>query len=249
MDTHHKISIETLQKMKLEKLISKLLVPNNHPNHQIVSDQWIQIGTTHKQQLINFIFNHPINSIDYNNNDPYDFIPIPSHFQSLIHQSSHPHTISNSLPPNEIHKQLTIKNITQFCNTPSGENYKKKRVKLNAFEFKIHLYPNGLAQVNNGYVQFFIELTKMPSHIQTIIIFVNLCCIETNTRHKITKMFNECGDSEGWIWSLNNSECHQYNRLQFVTDIRVLQIRDKNNKIFDLLNPNDTFSINSLTEY
>eukprot|EP01084_Bolivina_argentea_P102176 183096_1 len=115
----HNRSLRTLQKLKLENLVSQILVTNDKLTNKRLFNEWIKIGQTNKSKLVEFIFNHPINFLHYN--DDYDYIPIPQYILALLQPPIQP--FIKSL---KVHKVFTVKHINKFCTTISGNAYKKK---------------------------------------------------------------------------------------------------------------------------
>merc|ERR1712228_273429 len=211
-------------------------------NNERLSKQWMSIGNNNKNKLIDFIFNHQTNLIEYN--EHYDDIQIPQHLISLLRPSK---KLKNGQPSFKKHKVFIVDNVNNFIHIPSGGHFKKKRIKISDFSFKLHLFPNGLSQTNAGFVQYFIEFIAKPKNVKQIIVFLNLFCIETATKYKETVTFKATGDSKGWIWSLASSECTKFKSLQFGYDIEILQIHYCDTQ--KIKNTTQQFEINQFTEY
>eukprot|EP01083_Nonionella_stella_P178363 629822_1 len=209
----HKRSIQTLQRISIDTFLNEILVPNatSTHHHELVFDQWKQIIAINKQKVIDFVFYHETNFVHHN--EPYDYIPIPLHLLSLVESS-----------PHKVHKTLLIKNVNQFIQKPPGKQCRRKRITIGLFEFVLHLYPNGLTQINNGFVAYFVELTKIPLNVQHIVLYVHLFCAQTDTIHKESVIFHQKGDSEGWIWPLWTKHCQEHEFLQFGAELQVLEL-------------------------
>ncbi len=77
----------------------------------------------------------------------------------------------------------------------------------------------GTTEINNGFVQFIAELTKLSNNIKCIIVYISLNC-------KQIKLFKEIGDGEAMDLVITNNIIYYILKLilkQFKLNVRTMK--------------------------
>eukprot|EP01083_Nonionella_stella_P316722 1149932_1 len=105
---------------------------------------------------------------------------------------------------------------------------RKEKIKLDGFTFKICLNQKAKPNTSNQYMQYLIKLTHMPSDIQSVVIYFELCEKETNTEYRCTKTVDKSDIPSVMSWYhtlLSVKKCKKHKQLEFVHKIQILQTR------------------------
>eukprot|EP01084_Bolivina_argentea_P047352 87239_1 len=127
--------------------------------------------------------------------------------------------------------QLYGNELDRFLTTKNGDKYQTKSIHLlDNISLDLSIYPNGCTNKHESYVQCLLIIPQLLSilsgPIHNITIHFQLFCYQTSTKFEDIKIFTPKSNGIGWpSKSLKLSKCKQYNQLDFICNLEILQIR------------------------
>merc|ERR1712130_243297 len=93
-------------------------------------------------------------------------------------------------------------------------------------------HPNGTTKDENGFVQFMIQLNRIPAEVKGVVVYFKLYCKETKAEYQCTQIFDDQHPSiiRWYPFILPLKRCNEYKHIDFEYEIEILRII-KNNKI------------------
>eukprot|EP01083_Nonionella_stella_P141942 438250_1 len=121
---------------------------------------------------------------------------------------------------------LTGASLTQFVSRKHQEKYIGPTIEIMGFEWQFIFYPNGELEDEEGYVQFYCELTKAPERLTHVIVYYAMNCVEANYECRSCHKFKRITDATAWPpLNVQLSAYKQTNSLHFGCYIDVKHVR------------------------
>ena len=116
--------------------------------------------------------------------------------------------------------------LTKILNAKCGDQFISNILTIGELKWQITMKPNGKNRKTRGSCSIFLKLISMPSTYKHITVIRMIRCIQTHSSYiRMTRYIN--GTSKGWhpgVQSLNELNQHQFNEIQFMVKIQVIQI-------------------------
>eukprot|EP01083_Nonionella_stella_P163737 539844_1 len=95
---------------------------------------------------------------------------------------------------------LTGASLTQFVSRKHQEKYIGPTIEIMGFEWQFIFYPNGELEDEEGYVQFYCELTKAPEDLRHVIVYYAMNCVEANYECRSCHRFELKATPDATAW-------------------------------------------------